>query len=131
MADRPGAPQSGDGEGSPPARRLGLGLDPRVAIIAMTAGFGSFSTQFWIPFLPFYLQRLGARSAADALFWLGVALAGQGAGRLLTGPIWGVLADRYGRKLMYVRALYAASLTGVVAALATAPWHVAIAFTLQ
>ncbi len=118
-------------EGRSFARRLGSGLDARVAVIGVTAGIGSFSTQFWIPFLPFYLQRLGARSAADALFWLGVALAGQGAGRLLTGPLWGLLADRYGRKLMYVRALYAASLTGVVAALATAPWHVAIAFTLQ
>jgi DHA1 family multidrug resistance protein-like MFS transporter len=113
------------------ARRLGSGLDGRVAVIAITAGVGSFSTQFWIPFLPFYLLRLGATSDANALFWLGIALAGQGAGRILTGPIWGLLADRYGRKLMYVRALYAASLTGLVAAFATAPWHVAIAFTLQ
>ena len=103
----------------------------RVAVIAATAGAGSFATQFWMPFLPFYLLRIGATSDANSLFWLALALSGQGVGRILTGPAWGYVADRYGRKIMYVRALYAASLTTVIAGVATAPWHVIVAFTLQ
>jgi MFS transporter, DHA1 family, multidrug resistance protein len=102
-----------------------------VALIAATAGVGSASSQFWIPFLAFYFLKLGATSDANALFWLGLSLAGQGAGRIVTGPLWGVLADRYGRKIMFVRALYAASLTGFIAAFATAPWQVVAAYTLQ
>lgn len=107
------------------------GWAPPLAIIAASAGIGSFSTQFWIPFLPFYLLHLGASSDANALFWLALALAGQGVGRILTGPAWGYLADRYGRKAMYVRALYAASLTMLVAGFATAPWHLVLAFSVQ
>jgi DHA1 family multidrug resistance protein-like MFS transporter len=102
-----------------------------VAIIAISAGIGSFSTQFWIPFLTFYLLRIGATSPANAVFWLALALAGQGIGRILTGPIWGYLADRYGRKPMYVRALYAASLTMLIAGFARAPWYLVAAFSLQ
>jgi MFS transporter, DHA1 family, multidrug resistance protein len=103
----------------------------RVAVIAATAGTGSFATQFWMPFLPFFLLRIGATSDANALFWLALALSGQGIGRILAGPAWGYAADRYGRKIMYVRALYAASVTTVIAGVATAPWHVIVAFTLQ
>jgi DHA1 family multidrug resistance protein-like MFS transporter len=102
-----------------------------VLAIAVTAGVGSASTQFWIPFLSFYFLRLGATSDANALFWLGLSLSAQGFGRILTGPLWGLLADRYGRKLMFVRALYAASLTGITVAFATQPWHVVVAYFFQ
>jgi DHA1 family multidrug resistance protein-like MFS transporter len=100
-------------------------------VVAITAGVGSLSSQFWIPFLAFYFLRLGATSDANALFWLGLALTAQGVGRILTGPLWGMLADRYGRKIMFVRALYAASLTGLVVAFATQPWHVVLAYFFQ
>ena len=106
-------------------------LGSPVLAIAATAGVGSASSQFWIPFLAFYFLRLGATSDANALFWLGLSLTGQGVGRILTGPLWGYLADRYGRKAMFVRALYAASLTGFVVAFATQPWHVVIAYFCQ
>jgi len=122
-------------EETEPAHRTGrgpaLGSGRAVALIAATAGVGSASTQFWIPFLAFYLLKLGATSDANAIFWLALSLAGQGIGRILTGPLWGLLADRYGRKAMFVRALYAASITGFVAGFATAPWHVVAAYTLQ
>jgi MFS transporter, DHA1 family, multidrug resistance protein len=113
------------------ARRPAPGSTTAVAVIAVTAGIGSASTQFWIPFLAFFFLKLGATSDANALFWLGLSLTGQGLGRILTGPLWGVLADRYGRKVMFVRALYAASITGFVAGFATAPWHVVLAYTSQ
>jgi DHA1 family multidrug resistance protein-like MFS transporter len=51
--------------------------------------------------------------------------------RLISGPFWGVLSDRVGRKLMFIRALYFATATTLIAAFATAPWHVAIAFACQ
>jgi len=113
------------------ARPLRSRLGPPAVVIAITAGVGSSSSQFWIPFLAFYFLRLGATSDANALFWLALSLTGQGVGRILTGPLWGFLADRYGRKLMFVRALYAASLTGFVVAFATQPWHVVLAYFFQ
>ena len=54
------------------------------------------SFNFWYPFMPLYLLSVGATSQANALFWIAVATSIQGVTRLLTGPIWGVLSDRWG-----------------------------------
>jgi DHA1 family multidrug resistance protein-like MFS transporter len=86
---------------------------------------------FWLPFVPLYLMELGATSDADALAWASVALTGLGVSRLVASPIWGVLSDRFGRKVMLVRALAFASATTIIAAVASEPWHLAIAFTSQ
>jgi len=99
--------------------------------IALGAGLASLSMNFWIPFLPLYMLHLGATSDANALFWVAVATTGQGFARLVSGPAWGILSDRVGRKLMFIRALYFATATTLIAAFATEPWHVAIAFVCQ
>jgi len=99
--------------------------------IALGAGLASLSMNFWVPFLPLYMLELGAASDAEALFWVGVATTGTGIARLVSGPAWGMLSDRLGRKLMFVRALYFATATTLIAAFATEPWHVAVAFTFQ
>ncbi len=99
--------------------------------IAMGAFLASFAMNFWWPFLPLYLQNIGATSSANALFWVGLATAVQGVGRLVTGPMWGGLSDKYGRKLMFVRALYAATATTIVAAVAQAPWVIVISLGMQ
>lgn len=102
-----------------------------VLAIALGAGIASFAMNFWIPFIPLYMLDLGATSDANALFWVGVATSVQGIGRLVTGPMWGILSDRYGRRLMFIRALGFASATTAIAAVATEPWHIAIAFACQ
>ena len=100
-------------------------------VIALGAGVAAMSMSFWIPFLPLFLLEIGATSDANALFWVGVATTGQGIARLVCGPFSGILSDRVGRKLMYVRALYFATATTLIAAFATEPWHIAVAFTCQ
>ncbi|MEI7924892.1 MAG: MFS transporter, partial [Chloroflexota bacterium] len=99
--------------------------------IALCSGIASLSMNFWIPFVPLYMKQLGATSDANALWWMGVAALMQGIGRFVAGPLWGVLSDRFGRRAMFLRALYSASATMAVAALATQPWHIAAAFGLQ
>jgi len=105
----------------------------RRVILAIASGafLASFAMNFWWPFMPLFLLEIGATSDANALFWVGVATTVQGMARLVSGPAWGVLSDRYGRKLMLVRALYAATLTTAVAAVAHAPWVVVVALAMQ
>src|SRR5690606_1122129 len=74
---------------------------------------------------------LGATSDANAVFWAGLATSAVGVARLVSGPVWGMLSDRFGRKLMFVRALAFASVTTAVAAFATEPWHVVAALSIQ
>jgi DHA1 family multidrug resistance protein-like MFS transporter len=112
------------GDGHPRWRRS-------VGFIAVGAGIAAFSMNFWIPFLPLYMRDLGAETEPRQLFWTALALSSNGVFRMIGGPIWGVLSDRYGRKPMYVRALYAATATTLIAVVATEPWHVAVAMACQ
>lgn len=75
------------------------------------------------PFLPFYLQELGDLSTDDAAIWSGLINAGGAGVMALTAPIWGVVADRYGRKPMVLRSMFAAACTVGLMGFASAPWH--------
>ncbi|MEM5383751.1 MFS transporter [Paraburkholderia phymatum] len=70
--------------------------------------FGSFTTlvslSMLLPFLPLYVKQLGVESQADVIQWSGVAFGATFLGTAVTAPIWGRLADRYGRKPMLIRA---------------------------
>lgn len=70
--------------------------------------FGSFTTlvslSMLLPFLPLYVRQLGVSSQAAVIQWSGVAFGATFLGTAVTSPLWGRLADRYGRKPMLVRA---------------------------
>lgn len=83
--------------------------------------FGSFTTivamTLLLPFLPLYVEELGVSDHAAIVQWSGVAFGATFFTAALTAPLWGRLADRYGRKLMLIRAslgmAVAMSLTGM------------------
>ena len=61
---------------------------------------------FAFPFLPLFLHReLGIANGPQLAFWSGISAGATGFALALTSPIWGRLADRYGRKPMLVRAM--------------------------
>lgn len=72
------------------------------------AVFGSFTTlvslSMLLPFLPLYVEQLGVGSPSAIVQWSGVAFGATFFGTAITAPLWGHLADRYGRKPMLVRA---------------------------
>lgn len=63
---------------------------------------GSFSLVF--PFLPLYVRELGVTTTGSIEFWSGMVFSGQAFTMMVMSPIWGTLGDRFGRKLMLVRA---------------------------
>ena len=70
--------------------------------------FGSFTTilamTLLLPFLPLYVAQLGVKTHAAIVQWSGIAFGATFFSAALTAPLWGRLADRYGRKLMLIRA---------------------------
>jgi DHA1 family multidrug resistance protein-like MFS transporter len=68
------------------------------------------------PFLPLYLQLLGVKSVEDVERWSGLVFAAPFAVQALAAPIWGVAGDRYGRKLMVLRAMAGIGTTSMLSA---------------
>ena len=71
-----------------------------VAQVGTTLGFS-----FTFPFYPLFFEDIGGFSTERAAFWAGMAGWVFGVGMGLFSPIWGVIGDRFGRKLNVVRAL--------------------------
>lgn len=71
-----------------------------------------------LPFLPLYVEQLGVSDHAAIVQWSGVAYGATFLSAALVAPLWGSLGDRYGRKLMLIRAslgmAIAMSLIGMV-----------------
>ncbi|MBU6419730.1 MAG: MFS transporter [Proteobacteria bacterium] len=69
---------------------------------------GSFTTivamTLLLPFLPVYVRELGVSNHAAIAEWSGAAYGATFLTAGLTAPLWGWLADRFGRKLMLIRA---------------------------
>src|SRR5579884_2080118 len=61
---------------------------------------------FALPFLPLYVLELGVPDAVQAGIWAGVMAGCFALVQAAMGPVWGVLADRYGRKMMIQRGLF-------------------------
>ena len=68
-------------------------------------GFG-----FGLPFIPFYIQELGITDPVSLKFWTGLLTAMPGVALAIMAPVWGYLADKYGKKLMLARAMLGASI---------------------
>jgi MFS family permease len=69
---------------------------------------GSFTTiiamTLLLPFLPLYVEQLGVTGHAAIAQWSGIAYGAAFFAAALVAPLWGRLADRYGRKAMLIRA---------------------------
>jgi MFS family permease len=70
--------------------------------------FGSFTTivamTLLLPFLPLYVEQLGVHDTASIAQWSGIAFGATFFSAALVAPLWGRLADLYGRKSMLIRA---------------------------
>lgn len=67
-----------------------------------------------VPFLPFYVRELGVTTEADVIRWSGWVFSGPFFFSFILTPIWGNLGDRYGRKLMLVRAIIGLAVSQVL-----------------
>src|SRR6201992_331635 len=69
---------------------------------------GSFTTivamTLLLPFLPLYVEQLGVTDHAAIVQWSVIAYGATFFTAALFAPLWGRLADLYGRKLMLIRA---------------------------
>ncbi len=85
-------------------------------------GFTGFTLV--MPFLPLYFQELGVQDVGEIALWSGLSLGVTPAITAFMSPIWGRLADRFGRKIMVERALVSFVIVMSAMAFVTRAWHV-------
>jgi DHA1 family multidrug resistance protein-like MFS transporter len=73
---------------------------------------------FIIPFIPFYIQQLGVTGQKQVIMWSGILFAGPLLISSFMTPVWGMLGDRYGRKIMVVRAVFGITVVTALMSLA-------------
>ncbi|HQW51771.1 MAG TPA: MFS transporter [Tepidiformaceae bacterium] len=87
---------------------------------------GLMGANFVFPFIPFYIQELGVSDKSEVAFYTGLTASATGLSLTLTAPIWGALADRFGRKPMFLRALIGAGVLIGVMGIAQAVWQLVL-----
>lgn len=68
------------------------------------------SLNFGVPFLSFYIQDLGVVNPDSIKIYVSLLSMGPSVATAVSAPLWGMAADRYGRKLMLLRAMLFASI---------------------
>ena len=67
--------------------------------------FSAVGFSMVFPFLPLYVESLSSRFALSTEVLAGLVIAVQSVTMMIAAPIWGVVADRFGRKKMILRAM--------------------------
>lgn len=124
MRPEPEPEPSAPGEGRPQWLRNLIAL----WFAQFTAIFG-FSFAF--PFLPLYLRELGVTDPHQLPVWAGVATGASGAALAVMSPIWGMVADRYGRRQMLIRAMLGGAITVGLMGLVANPYQLVVLRLVQ
>jgi len=80
------------------------GWQQTLMVTAVAQSFSIMGFAFVTPFLPLYIQQLGIHGTAKVTLWAALLSGLVALGQASASPVWGALADRYGRKIMVVRA---------------------------
>jgi len=73
--------------------------------LTLTVFISFVGFQFFSPFLPLYIRELGVTDPAKIALWSGLQAAVTPAMSGILSPVFGRLADRFGRKMMLIRSL--------------------------
>ena len=84
-----------------------------------------------MPFLARYVQELGVTDVADVALWSGLTLGVTPAVSAMCAPVWGRIGDRFGNKLLLMRALASSVLVMAFMANAGEPWHLFVLRAVQ
>jgi DHA1 family multidrug resistance protein-like MFS transporter len=83
------------------------------------------------PFMPFYVEDLGVHDQGQIALWSGLLGTSTGLALFVFSPIWGNLADRFGRKPILLRAYVGALVTMTLQGAVQNVWQLVALRALQ
>jgi DHA1 family multidrug resistance protein-like MFS transporter len=84
-----------------------------------------------VPFLPLFVRDLGVTDLEDTALWSGLVFAGPFFISFFLTPIWGSMGDKYGRKIMTLRAVFGLALAQVIVGFSQNVTHLFLGRLLQ
>ncbi|MBQ8919154.1 MAG: MFS transporter [Acidaminococcaceae bacterium] len=102
-----------------------------VYICTLAAFITSAGMSQLAPMLPLYIRSLGVEDPGEVARWAGIVFAMNFVTLAVFSPIWGRLSDRYGRKLMCLRAVIWLGIINFGMGMAQQVWHLVVLRLLQ
>ncbi len=99
--------------------------------ISFAQVFTILAFQASIILIPYYVQEMGMTDMAQVGAWTGLYQSLGGVGFAVFTPIWGILGDRYGRKVMLVRAIIGTMVMLFLMGLARTPTQLLVLRVIQ
>jgi len=99
-----------------------------VFVSNLISGLGLSS---FLPFFPTLLEELGMQDPHARAVWSGILFGAAPLSAAFSGPLWGSIGDRYGRKLMVVRSLLGLALFVGPMSFARSAWQLLFLRLLQ
>ena len=100
-----------------------------ILVVVQLVSTAGFSLVF--PFVPLYVAEIGIATRGSVAFWSGLAFSSQAFTMMLAAPIWGAFADRYGRKVMLVRATFGGAILLILMGLVQNAEQLVVLRTIQ
>ncbi len=86
-----------------------------LAVVGFTASF---------PIIPFFIGDLGVTDPRLLNIWVGACATASGVAMFIFSPLWGQMADTYGKRLMLLRAMFGGAVAMGLLGVAGQPWQV-------
>ncbi|UQS84885.1 multidrug efflux MFS transporter [Apilactobacillus apisilvae] len=83
------------------------------------------------PFIALFIGQLGHYNATETSIYSGMAFAAPFIVKMIVSPLWGYLADKYGRKPMLLRASFGMAIVIGSMSLVTSAWQLIVLRLLQ
>ena len=84
-----------------------------------------------MPFMVFYIQELGTTDPEQVKWLAGLLSSGPAVTMAIMAPVWGRLADRFGKKAMLLRAVVAGCIIMFLLGMATQVWQLVVLRMIQ
>ena len=81
---------------------------------------------FSFPFVPLFLQDMDLAEGGQAALWASLIQMSMAVAMILSGVFWGLVGDRYGRKLNVMRGMFGGGMTFILSAFSTKLYHLII-----
>ena len=79
-----------------------------------------------VPIIPFFIRDMGVTDPGALNIWVGACATATAVAMFVFSPLWGQMADTYGKRLMLLRAMFGGAVFIALMGFANSPWQILV-----